>query len=105
MSQAFALAKKLFDTEGRAAAKGKIVILLTDGRPTGKRVPKVQSVALQKEGAMIFGIGVGPHVKTEEIDSWVSQPTSDHYFTVDAFADLDKILKQLVANACPHSLY
>ena len=43
------------------------------------------------------------HGILNELQSWVSQPVDQHYFAVSAFDQLDKILKQIVANACPHS--
>ena len=184
----FARAKNILDTQGRADAKGKIVILITDGAQDAGPPAKIESVALQKEGAIIFVIGVGREIKVRaarsparprtstrprtsasddlepasaagagrvsrarvsarsrmacpfaaralrarrcetpravedapspcwpqrvratalpqvnELQSWVSQPVDQHYFAVSAFDQLDKILKQIVANACPHS--
>ena len=49
----------------------------------------------------VFGIGVGNQVKAAEIESWVSTPVSSHYFSVSAFAALEKILQALIQAACP----
>lgn len=98
----FLQAKDILDTHGRPSAKGKLVFLVTDGRQDRGVPAKGASVALQRDGAEIFGIGVGHGVDEPELQSWVSSPVSEHYFKVSAFADLDKILKKVIANACPH---
>jgi len=49
----------------------------------------------------VFGVGVGSAIKASEIQSWVSLPVTDHYFSVSSFAALEKILQQIIASACP----
>lgn len=98
----FQQAKSILDTQGRAGTKGKIVILLTDGAQDDGLPAKIEAVALQNEGVEIFGVGVGHAIDKRELTSWVSAPASEHYFSVKAWDDLAKMLKQIVANACPH---
>uniref|UniRef100_A0A7S2IAR2 VWFA domain-containing protein n=1 Tax=Haptolina brevifila TaxID=156173 RepID=A0A7S2IAR2_9EUKA len=93
---------RLILEHGRKGTKGKIVILLTDGGQNRGPPAKIESVHLQDEGTTIFGIGVGAHINSQELQSWVSSPVRDHYFTVSAFDQLDKVLKTVIANACPH---
>jgi len=97
----FSQAKYILDTQGRAGTKGKLVILLTDGAQDEGFPAKAEAVALQNEGTVIFGVGVGRAVDTQELESWVSQPAAQHYFPVAGFADLAKVLSQIVHGACP----
>ena len=97
----FAAAKLLLDSHQRAGLKGKLVFLITDGRQNRGLPAKSESVKLQAEGATIFGIGVGNHIDAQELESWVSTPVSEHFFSVAAFDKLDQILKKLISNACP----
>ena len=100
--EGFSVAKDMLDKQGRPTAKGKLVILLTDGIQNSGRPAKIMSDALQAEGAQVFGIGVGSQIDQKELQSWCSQPLSSHYFTVGAFSQLEKILQQIIASACPH---
>jgi hypothetical protein len=98
----FQTAKSILDTEGRPAAKGKLVILLTDGKQNRGQPASIESDALKAEGAQVFGIGVGSGVDVSEIESWVTAPAASHYFAVSAFDQLEKILAKIIESACPH---
>jgi len=97
----FDLAKTMLDTTGRSDAKGKLVILMTDGEQNEGKPAIEASDALKKEGVEVFGIGVGSQISGATLKSWVSNPVAKHYFPVTAFSELNKVLQQIVANACP----
>jgi uncharacterized protein YegL len=96
----FERARTILEGSSRSP-KGKIVFLVTDGRQDQGMPAMAQAVELQKEGVIIFGIGVGRDVDERELESWVSTPVSQHYFKVDHFADLLVIVQKVVRNACP----
>jgi len=97
----FDLAKTILDTEGRSDAKGKLVILLTDGDQNEGQPAIVVSDALKQENVQVFGIGVGDDIKASVMATWVSAPVSSHYFPVTGFSQLNKVLQDIVSNACP----
>ena len=96
------MAKDMFASHGRPGTKGKIVILITDGNQNQGLPAKFASDDLKKSGVQIFGIGVGSQIDQSELEKWVSTPLSGHYFSVQNFASLEKILQSIVAGACPH---
>jgi len=98
----FDLAKTMLDTTGRSDAKGKLVILMTDGEQNEGQPASVAADALKAEGVEIFGIGVGSSISKATMNTWVSTPATTHYFPVTDFASLNKVLQQIVQNACPH---
>lgn len=96
------LAKQILDTQGRAGAKDKLVILITDGQQNQGAPAKGVSDAMHQEGIQTFGIGVGRNIDEPELQSWCSVPLSKYYFKVQGFSALEQILQKLVADACPH---
>ena len=78
------------------------MILITDGEQNEGKPAVQASQALQAEGAIIFGIGVGSQISAGSLQKWVSLPVSEHYFGVSAFSSLNTILQKIVAGACPH---
>jgi hypothetical protein len=97
----FSLAKSILDN-GRNQTKGKIAMIITDGRQNEGSPAKTVTDALQSEGVQVFGIGVGSNVDPTEIQSWCSAPVAEHYFSVTAYDQLKKILQKIIRNACPH---
>ena len=100
----FEAAKKMLDGQGRSDAKGKVVILITDGDQNDGRPAVVAARELKAENATIFGVGVGSSVNTQKLEQWVTSPASQHYFSVSDFAHLRTILERIIAGACPHPL-
>jgi len=98
----FEMAKDMFSAHGRTGTKGKIAILITDGDQNQGLPAKLASDELKKNGVEIFGIGVGSQIDKAELEKWVSTPLSGHYFSVQSFATLEKILQSIVSGACPH---
>lgn len=98
----FTAAKTMLATHGRATNDGQLVILITDGKPNRGVNPKTVADSMKAIGIEIFGIGVGPSVDAAEIQTWVTAPTTNHYFAASNWAALNKILQDLVANACKH---
>ena len=68
----FALAKTMLDTTGRPDAKGKLVILMTDGEQNEGQPASVIADALKAEGVEIFGIGVGASISKATMNTCVS---------------------------------
>jgi len=98
----FKQAKDIIDTQGRPNTAGTVVILITDGVQNSGLPAKMETDKLKAQNnATIFGIGVGSQVDKREIDKWVSTPASSHYFGVSAFSGLEKVLKAILAAACP----
>lgn len=98
----FKLAQTMFQKEGRATAKGKICILITDGAQNEGLPASIVSNQMKAAGTEIFGIGVGSAIDVAELTSWVSTPIASHYFPVTGFDALQKVLKSIIDNACPH---
>ena len=86
----------------RPNTNGTLVIILTDGKQNQGQPASVITDQLKTvDKAEIFGIGVGPDIDEVELQSWCSTPLPQHYFKVDDWSDLHKIIDQIVANACP----
>jgi len=101
----FTQAQSILSAQGRPGTKGKLVIIITDGVQNMGPPAKVPADALKASGVQIFGVGVGSGADPREIKEWCSCKTStcgDHYFSVSAFDQLEKILQAIIANACPH---
>jgi hypothetical protein len=102
----FVRALDMLETGGRGArADGRLVIILTDGKQNRGPPANITASALKQENVTIIGIGVGSHVDERELESWVSWPSSQHYFPVSDFEALEQILEALLAAACkPHGV-
>jgi hypothetical protein len=98
----FTSAKNMLAAHGRASNDGQLTILITDGKPNRGVNPKTVSDSMKAIGIEIFGIGVGPSVDAAEIQTWVTAPTTGHYFAATNWAALNTILQDLVKNACKH---
>jgi len=97
----FEKAQDMLSQHGRNATKGQLVMLITDGAQNMGLPAKKPADQLKQAGVQIFGVGVGLQIDKPELQSWVSTPVTDHYFSVKDFADLDKILRKIVSSACP----
>jgi hypothetical protein len=98
----FTAAKTMLANHGRKTNDGQLVLLITDGKPNRGANPKTVADGMKAIGIEIFGVGVGPSIDAAEIKTWVTPPTTGHYFDTKDWASLDKILQSLVANACKH---
>jgi len=86
---------------GRKKTNGSLAILLTDGMANAGPDPLGISKSMKTAGIQIFGIGVGAQVDKAELQSWVSTPLSKYFYTSAQWADLEKIIDQILQNACP----
>jgi collagen type VI alpha len=98
----FSAADKMLTAHGRPKTNGKLVILITDGKANRGVSPKTVADAMKAKGIEIFGIGVGSAVDKAALESWVTTPSATHYFSADSFSALDKVLQELIKNACKH---
>lgn len=96
----FTASEAMLGRSTRTGLQGQLVILVTDGKANEGGPPSTVTNRMKAAGVQIFGIGVGPSIDQQEIESWVSLPLSEHFFTTTNFAQLDKVLKDIVANAC-----
>jgi hypothetical protein len=98
----FKTAQDEIHAHGRTGTNGTLVILLTDGKQNqGLPASVIANDLKTTDKATIFGIGVGPDVDEPELQSWCSLPLSSHYFKVDDWSALQKVLNQILADACP----
>ena len=77
-----------------------IAIVITDGI-SNKAVSTIkEAIKLQKEGVLMFSIGIGKRLRQSELIAMASKPTSEHTFTVNNFDALPSIKKKITTKTC-----
>ena len=80
----------------------QIAIVITDGEQTetGEFTPLDQaSQGLKDKGVVVYSLGVGKGVKTEQLRQIAS--SNDNVFTSAGFGDLVDVVKPIVVKSCP----
>ncbi|KAL3871108.1 hypothetical protein ACJMK2_039127 [Sinanodonta woodiana] len=87
-------------TDGTRPDSAKVVILVTDGRSSDTLSTRGASTDLKERGVLIFTIGVGDAIDTNELERVASEPTCMYTRTVSDFAGLSNISALVQQTAC-----
>ncbi|CAC5383552.1 COL6A [Mytilus coruscus] len=85
---------------GRGGKVPKIAIIITDGEPTDIVDTHRLAKEVKQQGIIIFAIGVGDHMKEDEINLLASDPKNKHAFLVENYDSLSFIEAALANKTC-----
>ena len=78
----------------------KVAIIITDGDSHIPEQTARAAVAARATGMHLFAIGVGPNVKTKELNDIASDPDDQYVFAAANFDALDEIKDLLAIRTC-----
>ena len=99
MQEGLFLAQEELRANGRDDVP-RFVFLLTDGYHNEKGDPVSEALTARAEGSEIFVLGVGNDLSIKQLQQMASDPTLNHFFLAEDFANLTDVLDTLVGGTC-----
>ncbi len=109
MTLAINTAQQEIAAHGRPGVATPIILLLTDGFPTGpdgisttadQQATLEAASAAKADGTLILAVGVGSAVGDQFLEQVVSQPSSQNYFKTPDFSGLTNVINQVATTTC-----
>jgi hypothetical protein len=75
-----------------------VLIVLTDGQSSGGVEGPAEK--LKNAGVIIFSVGIGQNINTDELSSMASQPKEQRVILLENFQELSTLAKKMSSTTC-----